>query len=506
MKSNVKFSIDEEYAFCRQDLAAFIEKTFKIVTPGVPYYHNWHIDCIAEYLTACYRREIKRLIINIPPRQLKSVSCNVAFPAYLLGKDPKLKIMSTSYSKELSIKHSVDCRFMMESDWYRNCFPKTRIASDNNQKTKYLTTERGHRIATSVGATTTGEGGNFLIVDDLHSAQDALSKVVREGQLTWFDQSFSTRLNDKANDVIIVIMQRLHENDLTGHLLQNEGDWEHLNLPVMFKDKTTISIGNFRKVVLPGSLLHEDRENEETLRKTRRQMGEYAFSGQYMQDPAPEGGGIFKRAAFQYYPAKREFPEFEYIIQSWDTAFTEETENDPSAFVALGVFSLGEGKGFGVMLMDAWQVFMEYPDLRKKAVREYKTFYGPDEGKRTDIVVIENKGSGISLIHDLQRAGVPVRKYNPGKADKVQRAHGVSYLVENGLVYLPEHEKFPGRTYPWAEEVVDQMCSFPKAEHDDYVDAMVQALQLLRDQSWLTVDDIEDEIVDESERVNPYAQ
>lgn len=496
-----------EHALCREDLAAFIEKTFKIVTPGVQYHHSWHIECIAEYLTACYRREIKRLIINIPPRSLKSVSSSVAFPAWLLGKDPSTRIMCASYAKSLSLKHSVDCRLVMESEWYKQCFPKTRITSDNNQKTYYITTERGYRLATSTGAATTGEGGNFLIVDDPHNAQEAQSKIIREGQINWFDQSFSTRLNDKENDVIIVIMQRLHNQDLTGHLLEL-GGWEHLCLPAIFEEKKIISIGRFQKVVKPGEILHPQRENKKVLEATKIQMGDYAFAGQYMQTPTPDGGGIFKRDSIKLYPADKALPKFDCIIQSYDTALSESTTADYSAFQAWGIFEQDHDKGKAAMLLDAWQERLAYPDLKKKMRNEYQnTRYGDGEGRRADIVLIENKGSGISLIQDLQRQGVPIRAYNPGKADKIQRAHLVTYLFDAGLVFFPESKATRSKTYNWADQVIQQLVSFPNDEHDDHVDTLTQVLRYFRDASWLKVSSDPDEEVEEKlPVVNPYAR
>jgi predicted phage terminase large subunit-like protein len=224
-----------------------------------------------------------------------------------------------------------------------------------------------------------------------------------------------------------------------------------------------------------------------------------------VQRPAPAGGGIFKRDWIKLYAAKKPLPKFEYVIQSYDTAFTADTVNDATAFTAWGVFSLGEDKGYGAMLCDAWQDRIEFPDLQRRVMKEYRTRYGEGEGKTPDIILIESKGSGISLIQVLQSLNLPVRSYNPGRSDKVQRAHTVTHLLEAGLIYFPESDKFPGKPYSWAEEIIDQLLTFPRAEHDDYVDSMVQALQLLRDQTFLKVKGIEQP--DEEERMpatNPY--
>ncbi len=497
-------------AILRTDLAAFIEKVFHTVSPGEPFLHNWHIDCIAEHLMALERRDFRKLIINIPPRALKSISCNVAWPAWLLGQDPSNRMLSASYAQSLSDKHSTDCRLVIESNWYRSVFPGTKLSADNNQKRKYVTTARGHRIATSVGGVATGEGGNILILDDPHSAADAQSDVIRKGQVDWINTSWASRLNDKINGLQLLIMQRLHQSDATGALM--EQGWEHLVLPAEFERKTIIQVGHYKRIVEQGELLQPKRESKEILANLRAQMGSYAFAGQYQQRPAPAGGGIFKRDSIRAYPANRPLPRFEYIIQSYDTAFTESTQNDPTAFTAWGIFSIGDSddkseRKYGALLMDAWQLRMEYPELRKKAMLEYKTRYGEGDGKCADVILIEAKGSGLSLVSDLQRSGLPVYSYNPGRADKVQRAHLITPILEAGLVYFPESDKFKGKFYGWAEEVLEQMLLFPNADHDDLVDSFTQAIRLLKDQSWLKIKGMPKEDEPEpTQRVNPYVQ
>lgn len=499
----VDFTQREVDAFLRSDFCCFLEKVFYTVTPGVKFNYNWHLQAIAEYLMACKRREIKRLIINIPPRSLKSTIGTVAFPAFLLGHDPSTKIMAASYSKQLSIMHSVQCRLVMESDWYRRIFSRTIISPDDNQKSSYTTTMRGHRVATSTGGTVTGQGGNFLIIDDPHNAMEAQSETIRKSQIDWFDQSFSTRLNDKENDVIIVIMQRLHSLDLTGHL-QAKGGWTNLCLPAIFEEPKTISIGSFQKTIKAGELLHEDRDNKKILDDTKVALGSYAFSAQYLMAPAPPGGGIFKREWVKVFPNDKPLPKFDAIIQSVDSALTANTFSDYTAFTAWGIF---EEKGKrAAMLLDAWQERLEYPDLKKKLQLEWKTRYGEGEGRRADFILIEDKGSGISLIQDMQRMGIPVRKYNPGQADKVQRAHLITYLFEAGCIYFPESDRFKGKFLSWAEDVLEQLMTFPNADHDDYVDSTTQAVRLLRDMSFLKVssDPDEEPAEDNIPLVNPY--
>lgn len=504
--SKIEFTQRELDAFLRNDFCCFLEKAFYTVSPGVKFSWNWHLSCISEYLMACKRREIKRLIINIPPRSLKSTIGTVAFPAFLLGHDPSTKIMAASYSKQLSIKHSMESRLVIESEWFRRIFPKTILSPDNNQKSQFTTTLRGHRVATSVGAMTTGEGGAYLIVDDLHSSSEAQSKVTRDSALDWFDQSYSTRLNDKENDVIIVIGQRLHEKDISGHLLA-KGGWEHLCLPSIFENPKTISIGKFKKQIKAGELLHPSRESMATLEQTKREMGSYGFSGQYMQSPSPEGGGIFKKEWIKLFPNDKALPKFDCIIQSYDTALTANTFSDPTAFTVWGVFKPKENQ-HAVMLLDTWQEKLEYPELKKKVQLEWQTRYGDGEGRRADFILVEEKGSGISLIQDMQRMGIPVRKYNPGQADKVQRAHLVTYLFEAGLVYFPEDGRFKGKACSWSDDLMQQLLSFPNAEHDDMVDSTTQAVRLLRDMSFLKVSSDPEDPDEDNERPivsNPYA-
>lgn len=198
------------HAMLRTDLPSFIGKVLQTVDPGAPYLPNWHIDLIAEYLEAAGRGSISRLIINMPPRALKSVCVSVAWPAWLLGHDPRSRIIAASYAATLAVKHSLDCRLVMESEWYRALFPGTQLAHDQNEKHKFMTTQRGFRFATSVGGSVTGEGGNFLIMDDPLSPMQALGEHGRAHVAAWFDHTFATRLNDKKKGVIVLVMQRLH--------------------------------------------------------------------------------------------------------------------------------------------------------------------------------------------------------------------------------------------------------------------------------------------------------
>ena len=251
----------------RRDLAAFVHKTFGTVSPGDSFSPNWHIEAICHELMKVLNGETKRLIISIPPRHLKSICTSVALPAWVLGQDPTRRIICVSYANELAVKHANDTRAVMASDWYANLFPATKIASQKNTETEIMTTKRGFRFSTSVGGTLTGRGGNLIIVDDPIKPADAMSDTTRERVNEWCGSTLMSRLDDKERDAIVLVMQRLHEGDLAGHLLQ-QGGWKHLNLPAIAEIEERIEIGRGRHHIRQvGDLLHPAREFENRPRR-----------------------------------------------------------------------------------------------------------------------------------------------------------------------------------------------------------------------------------------------
>ncbi len=440
-------------ALVRQRLVSFIQRSFFTVDPGKAYLHNWHIDLIAEHLEAATRRDIKRLIINIPPRYMKSISVTVAWPAWVMGHDPTAKFVVSSYADKLSVKHSVDCRLIIQSEWYRRAFPQTILVKDQNEKHKFVTTQRGHRIATSTGGTATGEGGDFLIVDDPHNPRQAESEVERENALTWFDQTFYSRLNDKKNGVIVVVMQRLHEKDLTGHLLEQD-DWTHLKIPAIAESAKTYSIGSVRLSRNPGDILHPEREGMPEIEKTKRALGSYGFSGQYQQEPTPAEGGMIKR----HWPRRYKTPPAKpiRIVQSWDTAYKPGQINDPSVCTTWAETQLA------YYLLHVWRERVDYPTLKQTAIN-LAAQWSPQA------VMIEDKASGQSLIQDLRTTTrLPVIAIDP-EGDKLTRMSTQSPVFEAGRVFLPEQAA-------WLPDYESELHRFPLAEHDDQVDSTSQAL------------------------------
>jgi hypothetical protein len=292
---------DRLSAVLRQDLASFIRKAFGTVSPGIQYQHNWHIDAFAWYLQQCYEGRIKRLIITVPPRSLKSISVSVAFSAWVLGHNPASRIIAASYAIELARKHALDFRAIIEAPWYQAVFPGTKLHPEKNTELEVMTTQLGFRLATSVGGTLTGRGGNFIIVDDPMKPNDAMSDSRRETVKQWFDGTLYSRLDNKAEDVIIIVMQRIHVDDLVAHLLE-KGEWVHLDIPAIAERDEIYEIGP-RKLYKrrAGDVLHTQREPLEVLERIKTSLGTYAFAAQYQQDPVSPGGGLIKEKWLRRY-------------------------------------------------------------------------------------------------------------------------------------------------------------------------------------------------------------
>jgi len=449
----------------KQDLSLFTQKVFKTVDPNSEYLHNWHIDLIAEYLLACKKGEIKRLIINIPPRHLKSISVAVSFPAWLLGHNPSEQIMCASYSEALSFEHSLNCRLILESQWYKEIFPETILVDDQNTKRKFVTTERGFRIATSVGGTATGEGGNFLIVDDPTSAKQAESEAFRNNANTWFDQTFYSRLNDKKNGVIIVIMQRLHEDDLTGHLL-SKGGWEHLCLPLIAEKNEHLEKGKHSFDRQEGELLHPARIDLEEVEKIKLGMGSYAFAGQYQQRPSPEGGGEFKKEWIQYYDKINHESFNNYIFV--DPANSKNKKSDYTSIVVIGAG--GDGN---LYLIDAIRDKLnvrEREDILFDLHSKYQPkFVGYEKyGMQNDIDWIKKSMEDRNYRFTITELGGSL-----SKKDRITRL--VPYFFEHKFFFpkILYKSNFENKVVDIIDEFIHQeYTTFPVGLHDDMLDAL----------------------------------
>jgi predicted phage terminase large subunit-like protein len=452
----------EYKTLCRNDFYTFMHRAFRELNPKVEFLHNWHNELIASKLEACRSGKIKRLIINVPPRSLKSHAAAVCFPAFLLGHNPGAQIICASYGQDLASKHSLDCRTLMSSAWYETLFP-TRLAPQKQSVQEFLTTANGFRMATSVGGVLTGRGADFIIIDDPLKPEEALSETQRKAVNEWFDHTLYSRLNDKANGCIIIIMQRLHEDDLVGHVLEQE-PWEHVRLPAIAEeDEAHVieSLGRIRTVYRKcGEALHPEREPIAVLQHLRRTIGEYNFSGQYQQSPAPLGGGMVKGEWFRRYVRGQEPAKFESIIQSWDTANKCTELSDFSVCTTWGY----RRKRF--YLLHVLRQRLDYPQL-KRAVCIQAQHFAPTN------ILIEDKASGTQLIQELIREGIGhVTRYEP-TMDKIMRLHSVTSTIENGFVLVPTEAD-------WLPIYLQELTTFPNGKHDDQADSTSQALDWAR--------------------------
>jgi predicted phage terminase large subunit-like protein len=449
----------------RSDLKTFIHRTFQTVAPAQTYHRNWHVDAMAYHLEQCASGQIKRLLITLPPRHLKSICASVAFPAWMLGRDPSKRIVCASYSADLASKHAQDCHAVIEADWYRRIFPQTRI-SEKNAEMNFVTTRQGYRYSTSVGGTLTGRGGNILIIDDPLKSDDALSEAKRSAVNEWFDGTLYSRLDNKREDVIILIMQRLHLEDLAGHVLRQER-WVHLNLAAIAEIDEHIPIGPnetyFRKL---GELLDEEREPKRELDVLKVALGSFKFSAQYQQRPVPPEGEIIKWDWFRYYDAHPHRQPGDQIVQSWDTAYKAAELNDYSACTTWLV------RGNQYYLIDILRQKLDYPNLKKKVIKHAQLH-------QADVLIIENKGSGMVLIDDLRQggaAGVPMPIAFDPENDKLTRMATQSAKIEAGHVFLP-------RNAAWLDDFRTELLQFPHGRHDDQVDSFSQFLDWIHKRS-----------------------
>ena len=498
-------------------LYEFVKQAWDTVEPGIPFIPSWHIEQICKHLEAVSRGDIKRLLINIPPRHSKSTIVSVMWPMWEWIRSPEQKFLAASYSGTLSIRDNLKARRLIQSPWYQERWGGVlALSGDQNAKQRFENSKTGYRIATSVGGTATGEGGSRLILDDPHGAQDAQSEAMRESALSWFDQVWSTRLNNPKTDAMVVVMQRLHEKDVSGHILKDLTGWEHICIPAEWDGvarKTKLGTYDPRKV--EGELICPERFGPKEIESLKVSLGAYGSAGQLQQRPAPAGGGILKTDFFRIWPASRPVPDLYWVGQSLDTAFTEKTTGDPTAFTCWGIFE--HEKRRQVLLLDCWSENLAYPQLKQRVIDEWGARYGGEKdnvmkpSRKPDVLLIENKGSGQSLIQDLRQSNIPVVPYNPGKADKVARAHMVAALLESGCVWILESAKNKGRPRTWVEPFLKQLEQFPAGEHDDYVDTFTQMMIYLKDTQQLEVisapEDEPDEIdygARKKQRSNPY--
>jgi predicted phage terminase large subunit-like protein len=445
-------------ALLRRELRYFVWKCFGTIFPGTPYLPNWHIDAIVHQLMLVKDGITARLLINQPPRSGKSMCVSVAYTAWLLGRDPTLRIIVASYSSELADELHRQFRMVIDAPWYRALFPKMRPAKDTDNE--LVTTEGGSRYATSVGGTLTGRGADLIVVDDPQKAEEVWSQASRKRVIDWFGGTLVSRLNDKENGPIIVVMQRLHEDDVAGHLLR-QGSWSHLDLPAIAVEDSDIPVGHDKVVRRRcGDVLHPERESKEALDRIKAEISSLTFSAQYQQRPVPLEGNLIRRDWFRFYDQLPSPGPNDRIVQSWDVAMTIGHASDFS------VCTTWRMAGSDYYLIDVFRGQVSYPELRRKVASLAK--------RHTDAtILIEKAGPGLSLLQDL-RADLPPGMMGPigvkPEGSKAERMVAQSAKIEAGQVHLP-------RQADYLDCFLLELLAFPQGRHDDQVDSVSQFLK-----------------------------
>ena len=442
-------------AACRSDFASFFRKCFHTLMPHAALLLNWHIYAMVFKFEQVRFGKIRRLIINVPPRSLKSTMM-VAFVAFLLGLDPTLRIILVTYGSDLSIKFTNDLRAILNSSWYQHLFPGTRISDIKNTEVEFVTSRNGFFLASSVEGALTGRGADFIFVDDPIKPMDALSDTKRERVNTWFNSTLLSRLDDKQRGCIVLLMQRLHPDDLAGTVQRRSTDWIPLALAAICESEERIQIGENQYYVRhTGEALHPEREPVDVLEQIRSQIGAELFAAQYQQAPMPAQGAVINQEWIHRYDQLPARTSSSQIIQSWDTASKEGELNDYSACVTL-LYQAGK-----YYLVDVLRFRFVYPILRERAITHARAH-------RANIILVEDTGSGTPLVAELkaqQLTAVGVQS----QVNKKMRMAIQSEKFKNGTILLPKQA-------PWLRDFEEELCAFPHSRHDDQIDALSQAL------------------------------
>lgn len=445
-----------------KDLAYFVRRAWKSLEPAQPYSHGWHIDALCEHLQAVSAGQITRLLINIPPGTMKSMMVGVMWPAWEWGAMGRksMRIIGASHEAKLATRDNLHMRRLVASPWYQSLWP-TVLTTDQNEKTFFQNMDMGWRQSCAV-TSMTGRRGDRVIWDDPHSVEDAYSPAALETATRVFRETLPTRLNNPDSSAIIIVMQRLAEDDVSGVILGGDFGYEHLMLPMEYEPgrKCATSIGFTDPRKEDGELLFPARFSRETVDRDKKIMGAHAVAGQFQQRPNPLGGGIFRDEWWRYYRAT---PPLEYRTIYADTAQKTKEANDYSVFQCWGKSTMGQA-----VLIDQIRGKWEAPELLAQARAFYaKHKAAPSTGKLRAMKV-EDKASGTGLIQTLKREGVPVIAIQRN-TDKVTRAMDVLPMIESGNVLLPEDA-------PWLSEYLAEASGFPTGAHDDQLDPTMDAI------------------------------
>ena len=426
-----------------------------------------HHRKIAKKFEDIANGKIKRLIVNMPPRHTKSEFASYLFPAWMVGKNPKLKVIQTTHTGELAVRFGRKMKNLVDTSEFAQVFEDCKIAADSKAAGRWETNKGGEYYAAGIGGAITGRGADLLIIDDPHSEQDALSDTAMDSAYEWYTSGPRQRL--QPGGAIVIVMTRWSTKDLTGKLLNAQSEpkadqWEVIEFPAILPSNTPVW-SNYWKL--------------EELEGVKASLSEGKWQAQWQQNPTSEEGSIIKREWWKEWKQK-EIPDLVHIIQSYDTAFSKKETADFSAITTWGVF-YPPNKGPHLILVDVRKGRWDFPELKKIALEEYK-YWEPET------VIIEAKATGTPLTHELRQIGVPVVNFTPSKGnDKHVRVNSVAPLFEAGKIYYPADKR-------WAEEVIEECAAFPYGEYDDLVDSTTQALMRFRQGSFINLpDDYQDE-------------
>ena len=439
-------------AACRKDFVSFVRKSFHVLAPSATFQMNWHICAIAHYLEQVRLGKIKRLIISVPPRSLKSIMCSVAFPAFVLGHDPTKRLIVASYSADLATKHGNDFRTVVNSAEYHAIFPAMRISAMKNTQSEVVTTQNGFRLGISVDGALTGRGGDIIIIDDPIAALAARSQKSREHVANWFFSTLLSRLDDRQNGAIVLVMQRLHEDDLAGILLRGSEEWTLLRLPAIAEQVERFQLAMEKFMSVASETRFTQSANQGRFWSRCALRSPEIFAAQYQQQPVPPGGAMIKRAWVRRYD---QLPTFGDIIQSWDVANKQGEENDYSVCTT---WLIDEKRYY---LIDVLRGRFDFPTLRRRVSEQAKLH-------EASCILIEDAGFGTALIQEFNMADFSVIAVIPAY-DKKIRMEIQSAKFANGQVLFPKEA-------PWLADLEAELFAFPRGRYDDQVDSISQAL------------------------------
>ena len=448
LKLLLKDAMDKKREIAQGDFLKFVKEVWPDFIEGK------HHKIYAEKLNRIANGELKRLIVNMPPRHTKSEFASNLFPAFYMGRHPKAKLIQTTHTGELAIRFGRKAKNMIESSEYEKVFPEVTLAADSKAAGRWESNHGGEYFAAGVGGAITGRGADLLIIDDPHSEQDALSPTVLDSHYEWYTSGPRQRLQPGGS--IVLVMTRWSTKDLTGRLLEAQAkdpaadQWEVVEFPAIINEKPMW--GGFWSM--------------DGLQSVKASIPLTKWQAQWMQAPTSEEGAIIKRDWWRDWEDK-DPPKCEFIIQSYDTAFLKKESADYSAITTWGVFRPSEDDPPNLILVDAVKARYEFPELRRVALEQYG-YWNPET------VIIESKASGLPLTYELRKMGIPVINFTPSKGnDKHTRVNAVSPMFESGLIWAPKEMEF-------AQEVIEECAAFPYGDHDDLVDSMTQALMRFR--------------------------